>query len=396
LRKVYFDHNATTPVHPEVAAAVQPFLDDLFGNPSSIHWAGRDVRKAVEDARGEIASFYGCRPLEVVFTGSGTEADNLGVKGVAYRPGNAGKHIITTQVEHPAIMNTCRFLETQGFRVTYVPVNRQGVVEPDAVRCAITKDTILVSVMAANNETGCIMPIEEIGAIAREAGVLMHTDAVQSTGKVPISWETLPVDLLSFSGHKVNGVKGAGGLLVRKGIELTPALHGGHQERGRRGGTENVVGIVAMGKAFSILSKSMGEEVAEVRRLRDAFERALYARIPEIVLNGHPTLRLPNTVNLSFRFVEGEALLLNLDMMGIACSSGSACTSGSLEASPILMAMGADPIDSQGALRFSLGRGNTDEDVAYAVDAIETVVNKLRAMSPLYHSREGKCSTNIR
>jgi len=392
LRKVYFDHNATTPVHPEVAAAVQPFLDDLFGNPSSIHWAGRDVRKAVEDARGEIASFYGCRPLEVVFTGSGTEADNLGVKGVAYRPGNAGKHIITTQVEHPAIMNTCRFLETQGFRVTYVPVNRQGVVEPDAVRCAITKDTILVSVMAANNETGCIMPIEEIGAIAREAGVLMHTDAVQSTGKVPISWETLPVDLLSFSGHKVNGVKGAGGLLVRKGIELSPVLHGGHQERGRRGGTENVAGIVAMGKAFSVLSKSMGAEVAEVRRLRDAFERALYARIPDLVLNGHPTMRLPNTVNLSFRFVEGEALLLNLDMMGIACSSGSACTSGSLEASPILMAMGADPIDSQGALRFSLGRGNTDEDVAYAVDAIETVVDKLRAMSPLYHPREAKCS----
>ena len=388
MRKVYFDHNATTPVHPEVAAAVQPFLGDLFGNPSSIHWAGRDVRKAVEDARGEIASFYGCRPLEVVFTSSGTEADNLGVKGVAYRPGNAGKHIVTSRVEHPAIMNTCRFLETQGFRVTYVPVNRQGIVEPDAVRSAITKDTILVSVMAANNETGCIMPIEEIGAIARGAGVLMHTDAVQSTGKVPISWETLPVDLLAFSGHKVNGVKGAGGLLVRKGIELSPVLHGGHQERGRRGGTENVAGIVAMGKAFSVLSKSMGAEVAEVRRLRDAFERALYDRIPDLVLNGHPTLRLPNTVNLSFRFVEGEALLLNLDMMGIACSSGSACTSGSLEASPILMAMGADPIDSQGALRFSLGRGNTDEDVEYAVDAIGTVVNKLRAMSPLYHPRE--------
>jgi cysteine desulfurase len=396
LRKIYFDHNASTPVHPEVAAAVQPFLDDLFGNPSSIHWAGRDVRKAVEDARAEIAAFYGCRPLEVVFTSSGTEADNLALKGVAYRPGNPGKHIVTTQVEHPAVMNTCRFLETQGFRVTYVPVNRQGIVEPDAVRSALTKDTILVSVMAANNETGCLMPIGEIGAIAREAGVLMHTDAVQATGKVPLAWETLPVDLLAFSGHKVNGLKGAGGLLVRRGVEVEAVLHGGHQERGRRGGTENVVGIVAMGKAFSLLSKNMAEEAAEVRRLRDAFERALFARIPDIVLNGHPTLRLPNTVNLSFRFVEGEALLLNLDMRGIACSSGSACTSGSLEGSPILLAMGADPTDSQGALRFSLGLGNTDDDVAFAVDAIETVVDKLRAMSPLYHPREAKCSTKIR
>jgi cysteine desulfurase len=218
----------------------------------------------------------------------------------------------------------------------------------------------------------------------------MHTDAVQATGKIPILWESLPVDLLTFSGHKVNGIKGAGGLLIRKGIEVSAVLHGGHQERGRRGGTENVVGIVAMGRAFSLLRRNMEEEVAGVRRLRDSFERALFDRIPELVLNGHPTLRLPNTVNISFRYVEGEALLLNLDMMGIACSSGSACTSGSLEASPILLAMGADPTDAQGALRFSLGRGNTDEDVAYAVDAVERVVNKLRAMSPLYHPREAK------
>lgn len=390
MRKVYFDHNATTPVHPEVADAVQPFLGELFGNPSSIHWAGRDVRKAVEDARAEIAAFYGCRPLEIVLTSSGTESDNLAVKGVAYREGNGGKHIVTSAVEHPAIMNTCRFLETRGYRVTYVPVNRQGIVEPDAVRAAIAKDTILVSIMTANNETGCLMPIREIGRIAREAGVLMHTDAVQATGKVPLSWDDLPVDLLTFSGHKINGIKGAGGLIVRKGVEIAAAIHGGHQERGRRGGTENVVGTVAMGKAFSILRREMDAEAAEVRRLRDTFEAELFARIPDLVLNGHPTLRLPNTVNLSFRFVEGEALLLNLDMLGIACSSGSACTSGSLEASPILMAMGADPTDAQGALRFSLGRGNTDDDVAYAVDAIEQVVGKLRAMSPLYHPREAR------
>ncbi|HZW36198.1 MAG TPA: cysteine desulfurase family protein [Candidatus Deferrimicrobiaceae bacterium] len=389
MRQVYLDHNATTPVHPEVKKAVAPFLAEQFGNPSSIHWAGREVRKEVEDARQEIAAFFGCQPLEVVFTSSGTESDNLAIKGVAYRKGNAGKHIVTTAVEHPAIMNTGKFLEGQGFRVTYVPVNRQGIVEPDSVRKAIAKDTVLVSVMHANNETGCIMPVAEIGAIAREAGVLMHTDAVQATGKIPIDWKTLPVDLLTFSGHKVNGLKGSGGLIVRKGLELEAVIHGGHQERGRRGGTENVVGIVAMGKAFQLLRQGMTEEVRETRRLRDRFEKALYDRIPEIVLNGHPTERLPNTLNLSFRFVEGEALLLNLDMMGIACSSGSACTSGSVEASPILLAMGADPVDAQGALRFSLGRGNTDADIDYVVDAIEAVVDKLRAMSPLFH-REAK------
>jgi cysteine desulfurase len=390
MRKVYFDHNATTPVHPAVAEAVRPFLGDQYGNPSSIHWAGRDVRKAVEDAREEIAAFYGCRPLEITFTSSGTESDNLALKGVAYLQGNRGKHIVTSQVEHPAVINTCRFLEAQGFRVTYVPVNRQGIVEPDAVRRAIEPDTVLVSIMAANNETGCLMPIAEIGAIARQNGALLHTDAVQATGKIALPWDNLPIDLLTFSGHKINGLKGAGGLIVRKGIELAPVIHGGHQERGRRGGTENVIGIVAMGKAFALLRANMSAEVAEVRRLRDAFERAVFERIPELVLNGHPTLRLPNTVNISFRHVEGEALLLNLDMLGIACSSGSACTSGSLEASPVLLAMGADPTDSQGALRFSLGYGNTDEDVSYTVDALETVAGKLRAMSPLYHSREAK------
>jgi cysteine desulfurase len=389
VRKVYLDHNATTPVHPGVREAVAPFLSELFGNPSSIHWAGRDVRKSVEDARQEIAAFFGCQPLEIVFASSGTESDNLAIKGIAFRKGNAGKHIVTSTVEHPAVMNTCRFLESQGFRVTYAPVNRQGIVEPDSVRRAITKDTILVSVMYANNETGCVMPIEEICAIARESGVLMHTDAVQATGKIPVDWKSLPVDLLTFSGHKINALKGAGGLIVRKGVEIEAVLHGGHQERGRRGGTENVVGIVAMGKAFSFLRAGMEEEVRETRRLRDKFEKALFGRIHDLVLNGHPTRRLPNTVNISFRFVEGEALLLNLDILGIACSSGSACTSGSLEGSPILMAMGTDPVDAQGALRFSLGRGNIDADIEYAVDGIEAVVGKLRAMSPL-GAREAK------
>ncbi len=390
MRTVYFDHNATTPVHPEVRKAVAPYLEELFGNPSSIHWAGRDVRKGIEDARQEIAAFFGCQPLEIVFTSSGSESDNLAIKGVALRKGNAGKHIVTSRVEHPAIMNTCRFLESRGFRVTYVPVNRHGIVEADAVREALTPDTILVSIMHANNETGCIMPVAEIGRIVRGAGILMHTDAVQAAGKIPIDFKSLPVDLLTFSGHKVNGLKGAGGLVVRKGIEIESLIHGGHQERGRRGGTENVVGIVAMGKAFSLLRAGMAEESSETRRLRDRFERGLFERIPDLVLNGHPTERLPNTVNISFRFVEGEAMLLNLDMMGIACSSGSACTSGSLEPSPVLTAMGADPTDAQGALRFSLGYGNTEADVDYAIGAIETIVRKLRALSPLYHPREAK------
>ncbi len=384
MRKVYFDHNATTPVHPEVRKAISPYLEELFGNPSSIHWAGREVRKGIEDARQEIASCFGCQPLEVVFTSSGTESDNLAIKGVVYRPGRSGGHIVTSRVEHPAVLNSCRFLESQGFRVTYVPVNGQGIVEPDAVRGALSSDTVLVSIMYANNETGAIMPIGEIGRIVREAGILMHTDAVQATGKLPIEWDSLPVDLLTFSGHKINALKGAGGLIVRKGIELEASVHGGHQERGRRGGTENIVGIIAMGKAFALLRDQLGEEAAETRRLRDRFEEGLFRRIPELVRNGPPpSLRLPNTVNISFRYVEGEAMLLNLDMLGIACSSGSACTSGSLEPSPVLVAMGADPTDAQGALRFSLGYGNSEADVDYAIDAVEAVVNKLRALSPI-------------
>ena len=392
MRKVYFDHNATTPVHPQVRQAIAPYLDDLFGNPSSIHWAGREVRKGIEDARQEIASFFGCQPLEVVFTSSGTESDNLAIKGIAYRAGNGGRHIVTSRVEHPAVLNSCRFLEKQGFRVTYVPVNGQGIVEPDAVRAALASDTILVSIMLGNNETGAVMPIGEIGRMVREAGILMHTDAVQAAGKIPIDWKTLPVDLLTFSGHKINALKGAGGLIARKGVEFEASLHGGHQERGRRGGTENVVGIVAMGKAFSLLRETMDDEVGETRRLRDRFEEGLFHRIPELVRNGPAAEhRLPNTVNISFRYVEGEAMLLNLDMVGIACSSGSACTSGSLEPSPVLMAMGADPTDAQGALRFSLGLGNSEADVDYAIDAIETVVNKLRALSPIYpRAREAK------
>jgi len=378
LRKVYFDHNASTPVHPEVAAAVQPFLGDLFGNPSSIHWAGRDVRKAVEDARAEIASFYGCRPLEVVFTSSGTEADNLAVKGVAYRPGNAGKHIVTSRVEHPAIMNTCLFLESQGFRVTYVPVNRQGIVEPEAVRSALENDTILVSVMAANNETGCLMPIAEIGAIAREAGVLMHTDAVQATGKVPLPWESLPVDLLTFSGHKVNGIKGAGGLVVRKGIEIEAVLHGGHQERGRRGGTENLPGIVGFGVAAECAARELKAEAPRLLALRGRLEAGLRAALPDTVIHGERAPRLPNTVNASFPGARSDHLLMALDARGVCVSAGAACASGAVEPSPVLQAMGVPRDLAVCALRLSMGRDTRADDVDRVIAALGESVRAVR------------------
>ena len=388
MRKVYLDHNATTPARPEAIAAIQPFLGEMFGNPSSLHFAGREVRKAMEDAREKIASFFGCLPPEVLFTSSGTESDNLAIKGTAYRPGNEGKHIVTSQVEHKAVISTCRFLEKRGYRVTYVPVNRQGIVEPDAVRKAIEPDTMLVSIMAANNETGCVMPIAEIGEIARNAGALMHTDAVQATGRIPLDWNNLPVDMLTFSGHKNNALKGAGGLILRKGVKISSIIHGGRQEMGLRGGTENIVGIVSMGASFSVLKEKMDSEAADIRRLRDKLENGINERVPDVILNGHPTQRLPNTLNVSFRYVEGESVLLHLDMLGIACSTGSACSSNAIEASLVLRAMGMDTADAKGALRFSLGYGNTDEDISYTIDALEKSVGKLRAISPLHQPRK--------
>jgi cysteine desulfurase len=384
LKRVYLDHNATTPVRPEVARAVQPFLGEIYGNPSSLHAVGREARARMEESRGKVAAFFRCRPDEVVFTGSGTEGDNLALKGVMFSPGNAGRHVVTTAVEHPAVRKSASFLRETGFPVTIVPVGADGIADPDAVARAIRPDTAVVSVMLANNETGAINDVAAIGAICREKGVLFHTDAVQAAGKVPIDFSSLPVDMLTFSAHKVNALKGSGGLLVRKGLRLVPLMCGGHHERGIRGGTENLAAIAAMGTAFSLLETEMEEESRRIAALRDRFEARVFAKVPDVVRNGAVSPRLPNTSNLTFRHVEGEALLIGLDALGVCCSSGSACSSGDVEPSAVLLAMGIPPEDARAALRFSLGYGNTEEEIDYAADAIAETVAKFRAMSPLW------------
>jgi cysteine desulfurase len=325
----------------------------------------------------------------VIFTGSGTEGDNLALKGVMFSPDNQGRHVVTTAVEHPAVRKSASFLRETGYPVTVVPVGKDGIVDPDAVIRAIRPDTAIVSVMLANNETGAIMDVAAIGRAAREKGVLFHTDAVQAAGKVPIDFSSLPVDMLTFSGHKVNALKGSGGLIVRKGLRLVPLMCGGHHERGIRGGTENVAAIAAMGTAFSLLAGEMEEESRRIAALRDRFEERIFARISDVVRNGAASPRLPNTSNLTFRGIEGEALLMGLDRAGVCCSSGSACSSGDVEPSAVLLAMGIDPTDARGALRFSLGRGNTEEEIDYAVDAIVETTAKFRAMSPLWNGRKG-------
>lgn len=390
MNKIYFDHNATTPVDEEVFEAMLPFLKDEWGNPSSIHWAGRGPRKAVDEAREKLAQFLNCQPVEIVFTSSGTEGDNHAIKGVVYSKKAKGNHIITTKVEHPAVLNTCKYLEKNGFEVTWLGVDSQGMLDLDELKKAIRPETTLITVMYANNETGTIFPIEEIGNIAKEHGVIFHTDAVQAAGKLPLDMKSLNVDLLTLSGHKLYGPKGIGALFMRRGMKLVPIIHGGHHERNRRGGTENVSGIVGLGKAAEIAARDMDKETTHLTKLRDRIEAGLTEKIPHVYLNGHPTERLPNTVNLSFEFVEGESLLLNLDMKGIAASSGSACTSGSLEPSHVLIAMGLTHELSHGSLRFSLGRSNTTEDVEYLIEELPPIVERMRAMSPLYAGGEMK------
>lgn len=381
MRPIYMDYNATTPLREEVLEAMLPYLREEFGNPSSLHGFGVRARRAVETAREKVASALGAEPREVVFTGCGTESDNQAIKGMAFASRSKGDHIVTSRIEHKAVLQTCQYLEKQGFRVTYLPVDEYGVVSPDDVAQALTSQTLLVSVMMANNEVGTIQPIAEIAQVCRKRGVTFHTDAVQAVGKLPVDVRALGLDMLSLSAHKFYGPKGVGALYVRKGVKVDPLLHGGHQEWGRRAATENVAGIVGLGEALEL---RQGEMAAEARRLvvqRDRLYNGLVDRIDHVHLNGHPTQRLPGTLSMCFDYIEGEAIIMGMDLVGVAVSSGSACTSATLSPSHVLLAMGVHPAVAQGSIRFSLGRENTEADVTHVLGTLPRVAERLRALS---------------
>jgi cysteine desulfurase len=380
MRRVYLDHNASTPVHPEVLAAMLPYFSERFGNASSIHGFGREAREGIDVARESIAGFLGVTPEEIVFTSGGTESDNLAVKGVAgARPGG---HIVTTVVEHHALLRTCQALEQVGHPVTYLPVDGEGLVDPDDVRRALRPDTILISVQTANSETGTLMPVQEIGRIAGERGIPFHADGVQTFGKLPLTPRDAGITLMSMSGHKIYGPKGIGALFIGKGTRMVSVQHGGDHERRRRAGTEHVPGIVGFGKAVELRARHMAEEAVRVSSLRDRLWEGVRQAVPDVRLNGHPTRRLPGTLNMSFRGLEAESLILGLDLKGIGVSAGSACTSGSLEPSYVITAMGI-PVDwALGAVRTSLGAGTTTEDIDYVLDVLPAIVQRIRAMSP--------------
>ncbi|HQO80507.1 MAG TPA: cysteine desulfurase NifS [Deltaproteobacteria bacterium] len=383
MKRIYLDHAATTPTAPEVAQAMLPYLSGVYGNASSLHSFGLEARTAVEEARARIASFMGAKPEEIVFTSGGTESDNFIIKGFALSRRNKGNHIITSSIEHHAVLETCKFLQGQGFSVTYLPVDGNGLVNPDDVKKAITAGTILISVMHGNNEIGTIEPIAEIGAVAREHGVAFHSDAVQTFGHIPIDVNDLQVDFLSVSAHKLYGPKGIGLAYVRNGMKIIPLLHGGDQERRRRASTLNVPGIVGFGRAVELAGSDMRAELSRQSVLRDRLASGLLSAVEDSRLNGHPVRRLPNNVNISFAFVEGEGLLLSLDMEGIAVSTGSACTSSSLEPSHVLAAIGLPVELAHGSLRFSLGRYTTQQDIERVLQVMPGIVHRLRAMSPL-------------
>lgn len=383
MRKVYFDHSATTAMDAEVLEAMLPFMREKYGNPSSIHSFGREVKVALEEARESVAEFLKIRAADIYFTSGGTESDNMAIKGVAYQLKSKGKHIITSKIEHHAVLHTCEALKNEGFEVTYVAPDKYGIVHPESVAEAIREDTILISIMHANNEVGTINPIDKIGKIASEKGVLFHCDAVQSFGKLPIDLSRLPVDLLSVSGHKIYGPKGVGILYIKKGVRLEKILFGGEHERGRRPGTENIPGIIGLAKAVDLRSSRMKNDSKQVKKLRDNFYEKIMEKLPRVHLNGHPEKRLSGHLNLSFQGIEGEALLLSLDLKGVAASSGSACTSGSIDPSHVLSGMGVKPELAQSSIRFTLGKDNTQEDVDYALEILPEIVERLRRMSPI-------------
>ena len=384
MNRIYLDHAATTPVHPRVKDAMLAYLEDKFGNPSSIHSFGREAAEAVDEARQALAQLIGAKPEEIIFTSGGSEADTMAMFGIVQARQDKGNHIITSAIEHHAVLHTCQALEKRGFRVTYLPVDKHGLVSPEQVGEAIRDDTILVSIMHANNEIGTVEPIAEIGRVCRERGVAFHTDAVQSVGHLPIAVAEINVDLLSLSAHKLYGPKGVGALYRRRGVRITPLIYGGGHERGLRSGTENVPGIAGLGEAARLAAEEMDAEGSRQVALRDRLLDGIEERIPDIIRTGHPTQRLPNSASVCIRYVEGESMLLNLDFAGIAASSGSACTSGSLEASHVLLAIGLEHDVAHGSLRLTFGRDNTEEDVDYVLDALPPIVEKLRAMSPLY------------
>lgn len=387
MRTVYFDHAATTPTDPEIAKAVFGYMTQTFGNPGSVHQYGRAARQAVDVAREQVARLINAETAEIFFTSGGTESDNIALKGVAYANRNRGRHIITSAIEHHAVLEPCAELQKEGFDVTVLPVDEFGLVDVETLKAAVKPETILISVMFANNEVGTIQPIAEIGAFARERGIYFHTDAVQAVGNWPIDVKTMNIDLLTMSGHKFNAPKGIGALYVRKGVRLRSIQQGGGQERHLRAGTENVPGIAGLGLAADKASKTMDEKIRYTTRLRDRLLDGIMAKVPDIKLNGHPTLRLPGNANVSVIYVEGESLLLNLDLKGIAASSGSACTSGSLDPSHVLLAMGLDHATAHGSLRLTLGEDNTEEDVDYFLEVFPAIVERLRSMSPLYATR---------
>ena len=382
-KHIYLDHAATTPVRHEVLDEMMPYFTEIYGNTQSVHAFGRDARRAVDVAREQVAKAINCSPDQIYFTAGATESDNWGIKGFAYANKAKGNHIITSAVEHHAVLHTCEKLEKDGFEVTYLPVDEYGRVRIDDLKAAITDKTILVTIMFANNEIGTIMPVKEIGAVCKKHNIPFHTDAVQAVGKVPIDVDDLNISMLAMSAHKFYGPKGVGAMYIRKGIKLERLIEGGAHEKNRRAGTLNHVGIVGMGKAIEMAVAEMDEECARQTKLRDALIEGMKERIPNIQLNGHPTERLCNNANMSYRFVEGEALLLSLDMMGIAVSSGSACTSGSLDPSHVLLAIGLPHEIAHGSVRYSLGKMTTMDEIEYTIESMVKIVERLRAMSPL-------------
>lgn len=390
MKRIYLDHSATTPVDPQVAELMMTYFTEYYGNPSSVHYFGRQVRKALDNAREQVAALIGASPKEITFTSGGTEADNLAIQGAARARVKKGNHLITSAIEHHAVLDTFKYLRNNGYEITILPVDAEGLVSVEDLKNAIRPETILISIMHANNEVGSIQPVEEIGRIAKESGILFHIDAVQSFGKLPIDVNKMNVDLMTISSHKIYGPKGVGALYIRNGVRISPLVFGGSQERKIRSGTENAPGIIGFGKACELAGQRMAEENIKLIGLRDKLFDGILGSIENIKVNGpRGDKRLPNNVNISFNFIEGESLLLSLDMIGIAGSSGSACTSGSLDPSHVLLAMGLSHEVSHGSLRLSLGRQNTDEEIDYVLQELPKIVQRLRDMSPLYHAANG-------